>query len=305
MEPASDFQRSLSWTVVSQPLRQPAARKGQRNSPVPTARQNLSILAACLCAALMPAVASFTSAQNIAPPQASTPATPIYDVMSIKPNKSGSGSTDIDSDDGRFSAKNVPLKTLLAQAYDIKEDLISAFPGPVDSARFDIEAKVVDPDPAAIKEMTREQRRQMLLPLLTDRFRLKTHIEVKTLPVYELVAAKGGPKFKPSADQARTGSGSMSVNGSRVLVKLSAHDVSIESLCKALARNVDRTVIDKTGLTGNFDLDLQWSKDDNPDADAPPTIFTAIEEQLGLKLQPGKGPVATLVVDHAEMPSEN
>ncbi len=98
----------------------------------------------------------------------------------------------------------------------------------------------------------------------------------------------------------------MNTNGSNTLVKISARKTTMTSLAKAISNRVDRTVIDKTGLTGNFDLDLQWSREDNPgpSTDAPPTIFTAIEEQLGLKLQPGKGPVDTLVVDRAEMPSE-
>jgi uncharacterized protein (TIGR03435 family) len=227
--------------------------------------------------------------------------------MSIKLNKTLSGSTDIDSDDGRFTATNVSLKALLAVAYDIKQELISGILGPVESARFDVEAKVVDPDTAVLKKMTREERRKMLLPLLVERFQLQTHIETKTLPVYELVVAKGGPRCKPSADQTNTGGGDIDTDGSRTQVKLSAKNAPMASFAKALSSRVDRTVIDKTGLAGNFDLEMQWSRDENPDSGAEilPDIFTAIQEQLGLKLQAAKGPVETLVVDRAAMPSEN
>jgi uncharacterized protein (TIGR03435 family) len=154
--------------------------------------------------------------------------------------------------------------------------------------------------------MTRGQTRQMLLPLLIDRFQLKTHFDVKNLPVYELVVARGGAKLKLSADQTPSG-GNINTRTYGTVVKVTARKAPMDSVAKALSGSVDRTVINKTGLTGNFDLDLQWSKDDNTDlgADAPPTIYTAIEEQLGLKLEPAKGPVETLVVDHAAMPSEN
>ena len=266
--------------------------------------KNPLLAAACILVIAVVAGPQPARTQTPSAPSAAT-AFIAYDVISIKPNNSGSGSSSSTSNDGRFSATNVTLKQLLQQTFDIKQDLISGIPGPIDSARYDIQAKIVDPNPAALKKMTRQQSSQMLLPLLTERFQLKTHIEVKTLPVYELVV-KGGPKFKPSKDQA-TKDGDMSTNGSNTQVKITARKASMESLAKALSSRVDRTVIDKTGLAGNFDLDLQWSRDDNPDlgADAPPTIFTAVEEQLGLKLQPGKGPVETLVVDHAEMPSEN
>lgn len=111
----------------------------------------------------------------------------------------------------------------------------------------------------------------------------------------------------PSATQTDQGSGSTSVNGSRSLVKLTVHELPLTSLAKSLGGEVHRTVIDKTGLTARFDLKLQWSKDESPNSgeDVLPSVFTALQEQLGLKLEPGKGPVETLVVDRAEMPSEN
>jgi uncharacterized protein (TIGR03435 family) len=234
----------------------------------------------------------------------STP--PAYDVMTIKLNKSINDSVDIDSDKERFSATHVSLKSLLSGVYDIKQNLIFGLYGPLESARFDIEAKLSNPDPEALKKMTPEQERKMLLPLLTERFNLKTHTEAKTLPIFELVVIPGGPKFKPSADP-NEGNVGTSIHGTRTGSTLTAHGISMQSFAKTLGNPAQRTVIDKTGLTGSYDLSLQWSKDDAPDstAEQAPSIFTALPEQLGLKLQPAKGPVETLVVDHAELPSEN
>jgi uncharacterized protein (TIGR03435 family) len=265
-------------------------------------------ISALLSAAFVLASSPVASAQATPTPPALAPNAPAYDILSIKRNNTASGNVDIDTDDARFTATNVSLKALLAQGYDIKQDLVSGITGPLDSARFDVEAKIVDPDPAAIKKLTRAQRRAMLLPLLKDRFQLQTHTEVKTLPVYELVVVKGGPRFKLSADQAK--SGGMNTDGTRTQVKIYGTDVSMAALAKAISTRADRPVIDKTGLAGNFDINLQFSRETpDPDAgvspDAPPVLFTAIQEQLGLKLQPAKGPVETLVVDHAVMPSEN
>jgi uncharacterized protein (TIGR03435 family) len=259
------------------------------------------LLLASACTAILFANPLANAAQSAAPQSTSVPIKPlVYDVITIKPNKTGSGSSGSDSRDDHYHAGNVSLKTLLQQVSGIQEDQISGIPGPIDSARFDIDAKVVDFDADVLKKMTSEQRRVMLLPLLSERFQLKTHIETKILPVYELVVLKGGPKFKPSADQTKHGGGSTSISNTA----LKAHDLPMVSFAKTLAGQIHRPVIDKTGLPGNFDLTVTWSSDEHPDTDAP-SIFTAIQEQLGLKLVPAKGPVDTLVVDHVEMPTEN
>lgn len=276
---------------------------------MPKARSNQFILVtSCIFAISISTARPHAFAQATPPAATSTAAPPpAYDIITIKPNKTASGDVDIDSEDDHFTATNVSLKNLLEDVYNIKQDLISGIPGPVDSARFDIQAKISDPDPDALKKMTPEQERLKLLPLLTERFQLKTHTETKILPVYELVVIPGGPKFKPSSDQTKTGDGSTSIQGSRTRGKLTAHDIPMSSLAKSLAGQVHRTVIDRTSLTGNFDLALQWSNDESTEAGAEsdPTIFTAVQEQLGLKLQSAKGPVQTLVVDHTAMPSEN
>src|SRR5665213_1540002 len=239
-----------------------------------------------------------------------------YDVVSIKPNKSGSGRTSINENNDSFSAENISLKQMLVNAYDVKEYLISGLTGWANSDRFDINAKILDMDADALKKLTDKQREAMLQQLLADRFQLKVHVQTEVQPIYEMVVAKGGAKITavapvgpdPEADKNKEfkgmGRGSMRVNNTA----LTAHDVPLDSLAYTLSGRLSRTVVDKTGLKGKYDLTLTWSPDDGSTAasdSSAPSLFTALQEQLGLKLQPAKGPVETLVVDHIEMPSEN
>jgi uncharacterized protein (TIGR03435 family) len=227
---------------------------------------------------------------------------PVYDVASIRVDNRGPGSSDTSVNDGIFTATNVTLKDLIEDAFDIRQDIISGIPGPIDSLHFDVRAKIVDPDRDALQKLSDSQRRAMLLPILAERFHLKARIESRTLPVYELVLLKKGPRFQRSPNQ---GSEDQSTSVHNTSIKASNMPMAI--FCKTLSHQLHRTVIDKTGLEGLYDFELKWSRDDATDlpADAPPTFFTAVQEQLGLKLQPAKGPVDTLVVDHVEMPSEN
>jgi uncharacterized protein (TIGR03435 family) len=239
-----------------------------------------------------------------------------YDVVAIKPNKSGSGSMRISTRDANYLGTNVSLLQLLANAYGIRDGLITGLPGWAESARFDINAKIVDPDPAAVKNLTRDQRGALMIALLTDRFGLKAHKEIKTLPIYELVIAKERPRFKevapaPPQDPAvpRTPNSPGSMTTSRT--ELTGNAIPIASLISSLSNQLDRNVIDKTGLAGKYNLHLKWAPD-QPASDSAasaeepaPPLFTAIQEQLGLKLQPAKGPVEALVVDHVEQPTEN
>lgn len=170
---------------------------------------------------------------------------PAYDVVSVKVNKSGSGNWDIDSNLGRYSASNVSVKNLISGAYGVKEDLISGIPGWANSARFDLQAKIVDPDLVALKKLSAEQDLSLLKPVLEDRFRLKTHTETKILPVFDLVLAKGGPKFKPTSPDDPSGKGgSISIHNAA----LTAHAIPMRFLARSLSSQMHRMVIDKTGL---------------------------------------------------------
>jgi uncharacterized protein (TIGR03435 family) len=235
---------------------------------------------------------------------------PTYDVVSIKPNKSGSGNVDISVDDGNFEAVNVSLKTMLLSAYGLKDAQLVNLPKWGESARFDIKAKVIDPDKKIMDALTGPQFRSMQRPILTERFQLKFHREKKVLPVYELVVAKDGPKFKQTTDAEMTGNspingvrpGGISVHNQN----LTATGIPISSIADSLSGQVQRIVIDKTGLAGNYNLQLIWSRDDAKapatDVAPPPDIFTALTEQLGLKLQAAKAEVETFVVDQVVMP---
>ena len=235
-----------------------------------------------------------------------------YDVVVIKQSHADTSSARMSMMDTTLKTTNMPIQSVMTAAYGIREGLISGLPAWAESARYDINAKVVDPDPKLYNDMTREQRRTMIVNLLAERFHLKVHVEVKTLPVYELVIAKDGPKFKqnPPPGVAAT-AGMNSVNTGRS--SFDSKSATMLNLTSRLAEVVDRTIVDKTGLTARYELHLRWTPDDAPppmlngapDPNPPPPLFTALQEQLGLKLAPGKGPVETLVVDHIEQPTEN
>ena len=252
-------------------------------------------------------------AQSSAVTPAANVKVPSYDVVSIKPNRTGSGNVSIDINDGNFDASNVSLKTMILSAYGLKEAQLFGLPKWGESARFDIKAKIIDPDKKALEGLTREEHESMQQPILTDRFQLKFHHEMKRLPVYDLVIMKGGPKFKQTTPAELTSD--VGVNGVRAggmsihNRNLTATGIPMSSLIDQLSGQLQRVVIDKTGLTAKYNLQLSWSADDagppSTDAPGPPDIFTALEEQLGLKLQPGKEMIDTFVIDHVELPSEN
>jgi uncharacterized protein (TIGR03435 family) len=232
---------------------------------------------------------------------------PAYDVVSIKPNDHGRG-VSVHINDNIFNAIHISLKELVAQAYGTRWDLISGGPSWIESNGFDIQAKVLDADPHALSKLNNQQRGALLRPMLGERFGLKIHTEVKTLPIYELVVVKGTPKFSEAspADKDKrwnnaTAGGMIIHNGTLV-----AHDVSLSRLIDVVAGQLHREVVDKTGLTGSYDIQLNWTRDDDPSPErSAPYLAQALEEQLGLKLVAAKGPVETLVIDHAELPTED
>ncbi len=263
------------------------------------------------------ALAIFFFAPAIAQQKPTVPDPPPYDIISIHPHNAIDDNISFMSRPGNFAASNCTLKQLVSEAYGIREDLITGLPGWADTARFDVTAKVSDFDPAAFKDLTRGQRESMLLPMLADRFHLKAHTEIKTLSVFNLVVTKDGPKFKqnppPPVDpdnpkKAQEGRGNTMINND----DLTATAIPLSSFAETLARQLNKTVIDETGLVGDYDFKLKWSPEedrnaatDNGTTEHAPDLFTALQEQLGLKLEPTKGPVPTLVVDHAEQPTPN
>jgi uncharacterized protein (TIGR03435 family) len=243
------------------------------------------------------------------------PAEPQFEVASIKPNVSTErNSTWRFTPGGHFAGENISPKFLITTAYSIRDFQISGAPGWIDSEKYDILAKGEgNPSP--------EQIRTMLQGLLRDRFKLKYHRVMKQAPVYSLVAAKSGIKLQESKE------GSCIVSGPDQKPsrpdepapafcgtyysrrnQVEGNRITIAQFIAALEFQVDRPIIDKTGFALAFDVHLQWTPDestvDSSDG-VDPSIFTALQEQLGLKLESRKGPVQTLVIDHIEKPGEN
>jgi uncharacterized protein (TIGR03435 family) len=243
---------------------------------------------------------------------------PIYDVASVKENKSGNGMMRIMNKPDGFSCTNISLKTLIGNAYGLRQDLISGGPGWANSTGFDVEAKVAGEDVDAFKKLTPHQRNSLLKALLEDRFKLKLHTETKTLTMYELVIAKGGYRLKPGTEMTPDPDAPKTPEAKKLGGMISigpgfftGQNLTITAIVNQLSNILHYTVTDKTGLTGNYDIELKWTPDDarppsgDASSDAAVSIFTAVQEQLGLKLQATKGPVETLVIDQAEMPSAN
>jgi len=218
-----------------------------------------------------------------------------FEVASIKPVRDD-GHHDSDTFQGRFVAHNLTLKRLIAMASDVDDSLVTGGPGWVDSESYDINAKI----PADYPKWSPEQFRHMVQGLLADRFHLAVHRERREIAGYALVVVRSGSTMKP-AKPNDNGSDFSSHN-----THLDATNVTMEGFARRLSRNRDigKVVIDKTGLTGHFDFELDWAAA-QAESDDHPGIFTALQEQLGLKLESARVPVEAVVIDRAEQPSEN
>jgi uncharacterized protein (TIGR03435 family) len=223
-----------------------------------------------------------------------------FDVASIKPNRSEGGMSSIRASTGRITMENVSLKKVTLWAYGIPDDREYALVGPggLTTEHFDLQANFPADTPP-------EQVRRMTQALLAERFKLALHIETRQLPIYVLVVAKNGPKIHPVEDGQPRTSGRPG--------QFEATKIPMQHFADLLARFMHQQVVDETGLAGVFDFTLEWSPDEMKAEAMPPTggtiapsIFTALQEQLGLKLEGRKGPVEVLVVDHIEKaPTEN
>lgn len=246
-------------------------------------------------------------AQNGAKPEAKPVAKlPVYDVVSIRENKNGQGMRWQYGADS-FTAENTTLTNLIMAAYDLRPDQISGLPPWAESFHFNMQAKVVDGGLDLLKDLKGKQRMAMILPILEQRFGFKGHLETREMPTYDLLLAKGGTKLTPvpapppDADGKPRPRGSYSVGNGR----MDANEIPMSFLVEQLAYQLERDVLDKTALTGNYTFKLRWTDADAAPTDSAPSLFTALQEQLGLRLQPSRGPVRLLIVDHAEMPTSN
>jgi uncharacterized protein (TIGR03435 family) len=244
-----------------------------------------------------------------------------YEVATIKPNKSDIAPAAMTTDDG-IDMRNIPLGILLGVAYGMSNDRITGGPEWL-SDRYDISAKM-GPDVAdALKKMNpidrRLARQRMFQALLTERCKMVFHRDTKELPVYLLVVAKGGSKLQQGkpADASPDGVGGTGTLqfGQGGLMTFKAMPLS--ALIQILAQQVGRAVLDNTGLTGRYDFTWQFNLNASPGGgrgganpaasgdSEPASIFTILQEELGLKLDSGKGPVEVIVIDHIERPSDN
>jgi uncharacterized protein (TIGR03435 family) len=262
---------------------------------------------------------------------------PSFEVTSVKPSDPRQrGGAITNQPGGRVVVRGMPLREIMSFAYRVRNFQISGGPGWVGMDRWDIEARAEEgsiprptgpPDPN-----TPDAIAIRLQSLLEDRFQLKIHRDTKELPIYKLSIAKGGSKMKLSEDQTpfqqlegdalpvlptNEPMPRFSIRGGRGSIEAVAMDMAI--IVQALSSSLGGTVVDNTGLKGLYDIKLEWTPDVAPaglvgsgrpepaSAIEPnsPSIFTAIQEQLGLKLESAKGPVEVLVIDHVERPSEN
>ena len=249
----------------------------------------------------------------------SAAAPPAFEVASVKSAPPASGNNlrvMMGGDAGRVNFSNVTLRNVMTRAYSVKDGQITG-PDWLGSERYDIVAKLPP-------NSSRDQIPLMLQTLLAERFKLTLHREKKVMPVYALVAGKNGPKLHP-ADAAAGLRISMGPNGRQLNGK-----VSISQLADTLSNFMDRPVLDMTEIKGVYDIDLQWVPDENQrgpgfmgpggarpeggggerkgatDTPEGASIFTAVQETLGLKLEGRKSPIDILIVDHAEkVPTEN
>jgi uncharacterized protein (TIGR03435 family) len=265
-----------------------------------------------------------TDSQGQTPADDSAAKLPAFEVASIKPDKSGTPMIMFRLTPDGLNVANTPLKMLIQQAYGVEENQVIGFPNGLNSERYDIEAKVDSSDVAKLHDLDPHQRMRMLQPVLAERFQLKVHRETRDLPVYELVLGKGGPKFheaKPGDTYPNGIKGPDGHSGPGLVWiqdgQLTCQAVGTVELTRILSQRLGHNVLDKTGLTGKYDFTMQWPREEGPGSmldggeggnaaeSSGPSIFTVIQEQLGLKLESHKAPVEVLVIDHVEAPSAN
>jgi uncharacterized protein (TIGR03435 family) len=312
----------------------PNMRKSENNYGITL----FAVAALLLATVLMYGTPMRAQSQTQAPPTPASTTGPTleFEVATIKPNNSDNPPAVLTTDDG-IDFRNIPLGILLGIAFGMSNDRIMGGPQWLFD-RYDIQAKMDAPVADALKKLNpldrRAARQHMLQALLTERCKMVFHRDSKELPVYQMVVAKGGAKLQQGkpADASPDGVGGTGTMefGAGGLVTFRAMPLS--ALLQILSQQVGRTVLDKTGLTGRYDF--TWQFNFNPGAGGgrggpqsaaggaptganptpsigtsadsePPSIFTVLEEELGLKLDSGKGPVEVIVIDHIERPSGN
>lgn len=270
---------------------------------------------------------------------------PTYEVATIKPSQPDTQRISIQGMPDGLRMENVELSMIIKNAYGANSDAqLIGGPQALLERHFDVQTKIDANDATQLKALSQDDRQRrmalMMQALLRDRFHLKMHVETRELPIYVLVVAKGGPKLQPTAPAApepaaepgteakpqempdqlphRPKQGTMMMRITSTKAEMSMSGGTMERLAQMLTvweSAEGRVVFDRTGLTGKYDWHLEWTPEgmgmaqkgadgSAPDSDAP-GLFTALQEQLGLKLEPQKGQVQVVVIDHLEAPSPN
>jgi uncharacterized protein (TIGR03435 family) len=261
----------------------------------------MALLIVSMAAAACPAQSPTTAAELN--PAVALPGTWEFDVASIRPSRDVTRRQRLfrHPEETEFAAQNASLGALLQFAFGVSETRVIGVPKSLASARFDLQAKGDWETETRFHKLNPDEQRaakqRMMQALLADRFKLGFHVEMREQAVFALVVAKGGPKLQPSDQKYASGWGGWT------RIEIEGGD-TLTRFAEELARVSGRPVLNRTGLTGSYDIEVEWAADDDDNADLP-QLYTAIREQLGLSLEPHKAPVAVVVVDHLEMPSEN
>jgi uncharacterized protein (TIGR03435 family) len=236
------------------------------------------------------ATAIFSAATCLAQPG------PAFEAAAIKPAAPNDNTGGWHSNAGRLTMRNMTLTQMVGAAWSVRDFQVSGGPKWAETDRFTIDAK-------APSEVRDTQMKEMVKNLLQERFQLALRHETRPVPGYALVVAKSGLKIKPAEGTGSESHGQGS--------NLHAVRVTLGWLAQWLARQLSQPVVDETAVEGSYRFDLEWSRERQKapapadDPLGPPSLFTALPEQLGLKLEPRKLPLEFLVIERAERPSEN
>jgi len=219
-----------------------------------------------------------------------------FEAVSIKPNNGISRDSTESKSPGRITASNIPFSAILESAFGVRGFQILNAPGWLSRDTYDLSIKT-----GALKDLSEEELRPYLRTLLADRLRLQYHRETRQGQVYSLITAKGGAKLTP-----HSGDGEPATNMSSGAGKVSIRciNVSMATFASTVSGELDRPVVNNTGLEGGYDLKLAWAINPGPES-AQPSLLIALQEQLGLKLESTKGPIEYIVIDRLDRPSDN
>jgi uncharacterized protein (TIGR03435 family) len=237
---------------------------------------------------------------------------PTFEVATIKPSDPNSQNLSALSEVGRhISFTNQTVKGLIVFAYGMQEKQLADAPAWLETEKYDLQGV---PDIEGTPNLLQIQ--EMFRKLLVDRFHLKTHMEKRDLAVYALTVSKNGPKISKSQGDPTAVGTTRIIHLTHQLVVLKVMNASLEDFLRQMKGILDRPLVDQTNLTGKFDFTLQWEPDESQlnilglhvsqpadNTNAQPGLFTAIQEQLGLKLDAVKAPADVLAIDHVDQPS--